>query len=358
MSTETDSIPPLAAPVTHQPSRMKRLVLMLGVPALVLVAIAVIYLKGGHSVGTDNAYIKADKTPISSQVSGVLVEVPVHDNEWVKAGQVLFKVDPAPFEVAVHKAQAQLAQVRSDMMAARSGYGAKQAEIKVAESKYSFALKEQERLADLVKQNFISPAKFDEAKNATQLAQEQIVALRQDLQRQAQNLGGGPEAAIEKTPAYLAAKSLLEQAELDRTHAVVTAATSGIVSKPPKVGQFVTPGAMQMALVANDNLWVEANFTETDLTYVRPGQPVEIRVDTYPDVRWTGVVDSVSAATGSEFSVIPSQNATGNWVKISQRVPVRIRLNPLVNGPQLRSGLSAEVTIETGHRRSLLGLTL
>jgi membrane fusion protein (multidrug efflux system) len=139
---------------------------------------------------------------------------------------------------------------------------------------------------------------------------------------------------------------------------VVRASLPGTVSKPPKVGQYITAGSTAMALVVSGNLWIEANFPETDLTYVHPGQPVAIRVDTYPDAAWKGVVESLSPATGAEFSLIPAQNATGNWVKIAQRVPLRIKLDAASGMPQLRAGLSAVVEIDTGHRRRLLGLSL
>ncbi|MCB1863814.1 MAG: HlyD family secretion protein [Chromatiales bacterium] len=157
---------------------------------------------------------------------------------------------------------------------------------------------------------------------------------------------------------YFRATSLLDQARLDLERIDVRALLPGIVSKPPKPGQYVGAGATALVLVVSGDLWVEANFPETDLTYVHPGQPVTIKVDTYPDTTWKGVVDSLSPATGSEFSVIPAQNATGNWVKIAQRVPVRIRIEAVPNAPQLRAGLSTIVDIDTGHRRHVFGLSL
>ena len=162
---------------------------------------------------------------------------------------------------------------------------------------------------------------------------------------------------VERNPVYLAALAELDQAKLDLSNTEVRASMSGTVSKPPRIGQFVTTGSTAMLLVAND-VWIEANFTEADLTYVHPGQPVNIRIDTYPDTKWQGVVESLAPATGAEFSVIPAQNATGNWVKIAQRVSVRIQLEASAAMPVLRAGLSTWVEIDTGHRRRLLGITL
>ncbi|MBK5206277.1 MAG: HlyD family secretion protein [Polaromonas sp.] len=345
---------------TIRPSkrRLKRFILLVVIPLLALLVVGVMYLKGGRYVETDNAYIKADKVPVSAEVSGTVREVLVDENQAVTAGQVLFRLDPAPYQVAVAKAEAKLAQVRTDLAALRASYREKQAEITLARTKQTFAQKDQRRQADLVARNFVSASRFDEAKQTTDLAEQQIGALDQDLKRIAETLGGSVNASVELHPSYRVALAELDQARLDLARIEVRASLSGIVSKPPKPGQYVAAGSIALALVVNGNLWVEANFTETDLTYVHPGQPVTIHVDTYPDAAWKGVVESLSPATGSEFSVIPAQNATGNWVKIAQRVPVRIKIDPVANQPQLRAGLSTLVDIDTGHRRRVFGFSL
>ena len=338
--------------------RHARLILLVVVP-LIAAAIALgFYLKGGRTVSTDNAYIKADKVPVSAEVSGAVKDVLVHENQIVSAGQILFRLDPAPFQVAVAKAEAKLAQVRTDFSAMQASYREKQAEIALARTRLAFAARNQRRQADLVAKNFISAARFDDSKQDTELAAQQITALQQDLKRIGETLGGGIDSAITRHPSYLAAEAELDQAKLDLARVEVRASLPGTVGKLPKPGQYVTAGTVVTALVANNNLWIEANFPETDLTYVQPGQPVSIRIDTYPGKAWHGVVDSLSPATGSEFSVIPAQNATGNWVKIAQRVPVRIRLENRTDALQLRAGLSTEVEIDTGHRRHLMGLSL
>jgi len=335
-----------------------RLLLLVAVPLIAAAIALAFYLEGGRYVSTDNAYVKADKVPVSAEVAGAVKDVPVHENQTVSAGQILFRLDPAPFRVAVAKAEAKLAEVRTDLAALRASYREKQAEIALARTRLAFAARNQRRQADLVAKNFISASRFDDSRQDTELAAQQVAALQQDLKRIGETLGGSIDAAITRHPSYLAAAAELDQAKLDLARVEVRASLPGTVGKLPKPGQYVTAGAAVTALVTNGKVWVEANFPETDLTYVHPGQPVSIRIDTYPGVAWRGVVDSLSPATGSEFSVIPAQNATGNWVKITQRVPVRIKLENRPGAPQLRAGLSTEVEIDTGHRRRLLGLSL
>jgi len=345
---------------TVRPSRrrLQRLLLLIVVPLIAALVISIVYLKSGRYVETDNAYVKADKVPVSADVSGTIKEVLVQENQPVAAGQLLFRLDPASFQVAVEIAEAKLAQVRTDLAALKASYREKQAEITLAGTRYSFALKEQQRQADLVAKNFISASKFDDAKQNTDLSAQQIAALKQDLKRIAETLGGSVDAPVERHPSYRAALAELEQAKLDLARVEVRASLPGTVSKPPKPGQYIAAGSTAMALVVSGNLWIEANYTETDLTYVHPGQPAAIHIDTYPEAAWKGVVESLSPATGAEFSVIPAQNATGNWVKIAQRVAVRIKLAAAPGTPQLRAGLSTVVEIDTGHRRRLLGFSL
>jgi membrane fusion protein (multidrug efflux system) len=337
------------------------LLLLVVVPAVALAGGAAVWLKGGRYVETDNAYIKADKVPVSAEVAGAIHEVLVIENQAVKAGDPLFRLNPAPFQVAVERAQARLAQVRADVAALRASYRGKQAEIALARTKLEFARRDQQRQADLAAKNFIAASKLDEFRQTTELAGQQIAALEQDLRRIAETLGGSPDTPLERQAAWLGAMAELAQAKLDLARTEVRAPVAGTAGKPPKPGQYVAAGALAMTLVVSDALWVEANFPETDLTYVRAGQPVRVRVDTFPGTHWNGAVESLSPATGAEFSVLPAQNATGNWVKITQRVPLRIRLEALpdqgaASAPPLRTGLSATVRIDTGHQRRLADL--
>ena len=338
--------------------RAWRATLLVVVPVLAALAVLILYFTGGRYVGTEDAYVKADKVPVSAEVAGAIQEVPVRENQVVAAGQLLFRLNPAPFQVAVAKAQAKLGQVRADVSALRASYREEQAQIALARTKYEFALRDERRQSDLAAKHFISASKLDEAKQAADLARQQIVALEEDLKRIGETLAGGVDTPLERHPAYLAALAELDQARLDLARTEVRAPLPGTVSKPPKPGQYAAAGATMMALVASGNLWVEANFTETDLTHVHPGQLASVRIDTYPDAVWNGTVESLSPATGAEFSVIPPQNATGNWVKITQRVPLRIRLDARPGLPQLRAGLSATVEIDTGYRRRLAGIAL
>lgn len=356
MSLTTTS-PESLTTATAAPRHLTRLLLLVVVPVLVLLAASIVYLHGGRYVSTENAYIKAAKVPVSVQVSGLVREVLVAENQQVTAGQPLFRLDPAPFRVAIAKAEANLAQVRIDLAALQASYREKQAEIGLAQAKVSFARKDQRRQADLLAQNFISASQFDQFNQNTDLAAQETSVQEADLKRIAQTLGGSVDTPVEQQPAYRAALAELEQAKLELTWSEVRASLPGVVGKPPKPGQYVEAGSTAMPLVVSGNPWIEANFPETDLTYVRPGQPVSIHVDTYPDAVWHGEVDSLSPATGAEFSVIPAQNATGNWVKIVQRVPVKIRLTATEGLPPLRAGLSAEIEIDTGHRRHLPGLS-
>jgi membrane fusion protein (multidrug efflux system) len=359
MSTPQASTPaPSADTAAPRGRRTKRLILLVVVPLLAGIVGLFVYLAGGRHVETDNAYVKADKTPVSAEVSGTVKEVLIEENEPVKAGQVLFRLDAEPFRVAVAKAEAKLAQVRTQHAAMRASYREKQAEITLARTRLSFANREEQRQADLAARNFISGSRLDVAKQDADLARQQIVVNEENLRQIAETLGGGVDVPLQSHPDFLAAQAELDRARLDLKHTEIRAATAGTASKVPQPGQYVSAGSTAMALVASDKLWIEANFPETDLTWVRPEQAVSIRIDTYPDAVWHGQVESLSPATGAEFSLIPAQNATGNWVKITQRVPVRIALDARPDLPPLRAGLSAVVEIDTGHRRRLFGFAL
>ena len=330
---------------------------MVLIPCLGLLIIGFFYLRGGRWIETENAYVKADKVPISASVAGVVSQVMVAENQAVKKGDVLFLLDDASFVVSVQRATAKLGQVATDLKSIKASYGQKQAEIKQAKTKLAFAIKEQQRQADLVNKNFVTASRFDEAKQMADITSDQILMLEQDLRKIAESLGGKVDMPVQLHPSYQSAKAELDQSQLDLSRTRVLAQQAGYVSKPPKVGQYLSIGSTAMALVASQQLWVEANYTETELTYLRDGQKAIIHIDTYPQYTWQGVLTSVSPATGSEFSVIPAQNATGNWVKITQRVPVHIDIKNNPDAPPLRAGLSATVEVDSGHKRRLLGFS-
>ncbi len=344
-------------PATVRHRRALRWTLLVVVPLVALLVGAGAWLLGGRYVETDNAFVKADKVPVSAEVAGAVVQVLVRENEVVRAGQPLFRLDPAPFRVAMSKAEARLGEVRTDLAAMKASYREKQAQIELARTRLDFARKEQARQADLAARNFISASKLDDARKSVDIARQELQAQQQDLQRVAAALGGSIDLPLESHPSYRAALAELAQARLDLSRVEVRASIDGTISHLPKPGQFVGAGATAASLVADARPWVEANFPEKDLTYVHPGQPVEVGIDTYPDRTWTGVVDSLSPATGAEFSILPAQNASGNWVKVAQRVPLRVRLDAQSDAPRLRAGMSATVRIDTGHRRELFGFS-
>lgn len=349
MTTDSPSSRPAAD------RRRTRLLLLVVVPALALLGVGAVYLQGGRYIETDNAYVKADKVPISTEVLGRVAKVFVDENQQVKAGQPIFELDPESFQVAVTKAEAELAKARTDLVALQTSYRGQQAEIAVARTRNAYALKEERRQADLVAKHFTSTANYDDARQLTIQTAQQQVALEEGLKKIEASLSGDVNLPVEQQPAYREAAAVLAKAKLDLARTTIYAPANGIASQLPKPGQYMLVGMTAMMLVETDSPWVEANFTETELTHVQPGQTVDISVDTYPDAHWSGVVESLSPATGSEFSVIPAQNATGNWVKIAQRVAVRIRLQEGTDQPLLRAGLSAIAEIDTGHKRSLLG---
>lgn len=337
---------------------MKRFVLMVVVPAVALLGGGYFYLKSGRYVETDNAYVKADKVQVSTEVAGQVNEVFVRENQSVNAGQLLFSLDPAPYRMAVNQARANLEKVRTDLLEKKAAYLKAEAMLRLAETHREFADKEQRRQQNLKNEHYTSDSDFDNAEQNRRLAEVGVEMQKAELARMAAVLGGSLESPIEDHPYYLAALAALEKAELDLAHTEIHASLDGQVSAPPKRGQYLMPGKAAMTLVASGSLWIEANYTEKELTWVRPGQPVTVELDIYPNTVWEGEVESMSPATASEFSLLPAQNATGNWVKVAQRVPVRIRINRQPGQPPLRAGLSAIPEIDTGHHHSLLGMTL
>jgi membrane fusion protein (multidrug efflux system) len=357
MSTATH-LHEVIAPEPAPRKRRLRILLLAVVPLLAVLVGGALWLAGGRFVGTDNAYVEADKVPISVEVTGTVAQVFVKENQAVHAGDPLFELDRAPFEVAVARAEANLGEARTNLAALRAGYREKQVEIGLAKTRYTFALKDQKRQVELAAKDYAPQVTLDQANQNAQLTAQQVTALEQSLAQIGQSLGGGPNVPIEQNPSYKVKAAELAQAKLDLARTLVRAPSDGAVSAAPKPGQHLTAGAMAMVVVASGAPRVEANLTEKDLTYIHPGQAVEVKVDTYPGRTWSGTVESLSPATGAEFSLLPAQNATGNWVKIAQRVPVRIALAPAPDLAKLRAGLSAEVKIDTGHKRRVFGMTL
>jgi membrane fusion protein, multidrug efflux system len=342
-------------PPGHRRRLLIRWALLILGPLALLVGAAEWYLQGGRYVSTDNAYVRADMVNIATDVSGIVAETMVHENQPVTAGQVLFRLDDEPFRIALTQADAQLRQVRDDIEVMRATYRQRQEDIKRADADVVFFQREQQRQSDLVQHNFVSRSQFDRAQHDLDTARQQASMLRQQLAATIADLAGNPEIPTEQHPRYLAALAQRDQAARNLRQATVRAPMAGVVTNVDqlKPGEYLAAGQTAYSLVATDHVWIVANPKETDLTYVEPGNPATISVDSYPGRRWQGAVASLSPASNAEFSLLPAQNTTGNWVKVVQRIPVRVRVDTAKGQPPLRVGMSVTVDIDTGRRRSL-----
>ncbi|HET6622110.1 MAG TPA: HlyD family secretion protein [Dongiaceae bacterium] len=340
-----------------QPNRRRRLrrLLMIGGPLAVLIGVGVVYLTGGRYAGTDNAYVHTHMVSVSADISGRVVDLEVHENEPVKTGDVLFHLDPEPLQIAVDQARANLETARNKVIGLKAAYRTRQEDLKAAEANVGFAQRELKRREKLVAGKIISQSDYDEARNRYNVAVNEAASIGQDISRIISELGGDPDIDPEQHPTYLAAEAALAQAELDMRHGTVTAPADGVVAQVDTLrpGDYIKAGEPVFNIVSQKDAWIEANLKETDLTYVKPGQQAEVTIDTYPGRTFTAVVDSIGMATGAEFSVLPAQNASGNWVKVVQRIPVRLHVVDLPENTVLRAGMSAVVEIDTKHRRGL-----
>ena len=322
-----------------------RLALLLSLPLLIAGIGLYLWLSSGRYVTTDNAYVQQDKVSVAAEVTGTVVEVAVGENQLVRKGDLLFRIDPRPYRIALEQAEAQIAAARvqvSKLQAETLGTGE---DVAAAEANLEFAQRGFARQDALLKRGFTTRARYDEAQHAVQEARDRLASSRANVQVKRSALAAGPLA---EQPAYAAAIAARDKALLDLERTEVRAPIDGYVSQTERLqqGAAVVTGLPMVTIVRSGNSWVEANYKETQLTKMVPGQPAEIRLDAYPGAKITGHVLSIGRGTGSEFSVLPAQNATGNWVKVTQRVPVRIAIdgNP---GRPLLAGLSAHVKIDT-----------
>lgn len=326
---------------------------MWSLPAIVVLATLFVWLSSGRYVSTDNAYVKGDRAQIATQLSGIIVEVPVQENQHVSRGQLLFKLDDQPYRLALAKIEAEMDTTRADIRGLRAQWRTKREEIKAALSQLNYAQAEFDRQSDLAEKKFASTQKLEETRMALEVARQRISAAQEDLQRIEAALAGNPKIHPDDHPRVKQMMAAREEALLQLRRTTIESPIDGIVSKRPVPGSYATAGVPVMVVVADTDLWIEANFKETELTLVRPGQKAVIKVDTYPDSECTGTVTSIAQATGAEFAVLPPQNASGNWVKVVQRIPVRISVTCREGDPPLRVGMSTTVEIDTGHRRSI-----
>jgi len=347
-------------PVVVAPPKRSRRKLIRGTLLILgpLVAIGVgtsMYLSGGRYVDTDNAYVRAPIMNVMSDVSGIVKTVAVSENQHVNKGDLIFRLDDQPFRIALAGAEAQRGMVRNELLALQATYRQMQTEIQQESTALAYAQTALERQQSLQKTGVASRATLDMPQRDLDTAREKLMGAQRQADSILSQLGGDINTPIEQHPRMLEAQSNIDKARRDLEHAEVRAPWSGTAANVENLrpGSYLSLGQPALSLVASDDQWVEANPKETDLTYLRVGDKATVTVDAYPGTTWTATVTSVSPATGSEFSVLPPQNASGNWIKVVQRVPVRLAIDSAAGAPPLRSGMSVNVSIDTGHKRDL-----
>jgi membrane fusion protein, multidrug efflux system len=343
-----DAADPISAADNERvaPRRGKRIALLLSLPLALAALGGYFYLTSGKSVSTDNAYVKQDIVSVSSDVGGRIVSVKVHENQMVKAGDILFQVDAEPYKVALAQADAAIASAQVKVTELQTDYSTSGVGIAGAQSDVTFTRAELQRQQELMNRGFTTRAKLQAAQNAFQNAVLRVQLAQVDAEKAKAALATGAQVPGEN-PAVAAARAQRAKALLDLSRTTVRAPASGRISQSERlqVGQMMVTGLPAVSIVASDRSWVEANFKETDLDHIYPGQHATVKFDAYPDIKLPGHVESIGAGTGSEFSVLPAQNANGNWVKVTQRVPVRIAIDKK-SPRQMIAGQSVDATID------------
>ena len=362
-STPAQQSPPIAAARPAAPPetpRRRRKLTRSVLFALLPVALVIggyYYVTGGQIMSTDNAYIQADMVGVSTDVSGTVISVDVHENEAVKKGQVLFRLKPDSFRIALDGAKAQLGNARNQILNLQASYKQALAEIAQAQADIPYYQTEFERQQNLISSSVASKAAFDQAKHNLEAAQQKVSVAQAQAAATLAQLGGDGAADLpaEQNPLYLQAKAAVDNAQRELDDTVVKAPFDGITANVPslQVGAYLTASQPGFSLVSTTHMWINASPKETELTYVRPGQKVDISVDAYPGVTWKGTVASIAPASGSSFSLLPAQNTTGNWVKVVQRIPMIINIDSMAGKPPLRVGMSVVADVDTGHARGL-----
>jgi membrane fusion protein (multidrug efflux system) len=323
---------------------------------LLLIGGGYVYLSGGAVMSTDDAYVEADKVGISTDVAGIVKEVDVTENQHVAAGQVLYRLDPAQFQIALQNTEANLAQTALTLDSMKQDYRRMLSDAAAEQSQTDLDQINNNRNAALLPNNIVSKAAYDQTQFTLQADKNKLDSLRQLAAVQLAKLGGDPNTPTNELPQYQQATAQVAEAQRELDHAVVRAPFAGIVTQVSAItpGRYLAASTPAFYLVDTDHVWVDAQPKETQLTWVRPGQKATISVDTYPNVEWHGTVETISPAASQEFSLLPAQNTSGNWVKVVQRVPMRLRVDtsdPKL--PLLRAGMSAEADVDTGHTRGV-----
>lgn len=336
----------------------RRLILLVVVPLLALFAGLTFYLLGGRYVTTDNAYVGAQKVLITSDISGKVAKVVVREGQRVAPGDVLFEFDAEPFRLAAQQAQAKLDTVRTDFANLKTNDAALTKLLDLGQQNVELKQRDVERKQTLVQNKAGSEITLDTSRADLNTAQNQLELLRQQRDSVRNQLLGKPNLRIEQFPAFIQAQAALDQANRDLNNTTVRAPIAGQATQVDniQIGRYVSAGTPIFAVIDDAQPWVDANPKETEFTYLKPGQKVTIDVDAFPNRTFTGTVSSLSPGTGAQFAILPPQNASGNWIKVVQRVPIRITFDPNQPVRDLRAGMSANVSIDTGRRRSLATL--
>ncbi|MBT5623187.1 MAG: HlyD family secretion protein, partial [Acidiferrobacteraceae bacterium] len=334
--------------------RLKRTFFLVVVPLAAICVALYLYAAGGRYVSTNNAYVKANVIIISTEVSGRVTSMLVADNQAVEANDILLQLDSSPLEIALNRARAQMAVIRTELESLRADYGETVVQAQLAEDKVRYLDRRYKRQRKLLKQGLSSEEKHDEARHDLQVARREVKIIEQRVQRVLAQLAGNKLLPADQHPRYLAAQTTYDQAAVDLKAATIRAPASGVVSNMKlQVGEFAQAGKPIFTLIENQPIWIEANLKETQLTHILPGQQATIVADAYPDKIWESVISSIAPATGAEFSIIPPQNASGNWVKVVQRIPINLAITNQAGDPQLRAGMTVLVRIDTRRKREL-----
>jgi membrane fusion protein, multidrug efflux system len=346
---------PLPAEDTARRRRSLKRPILFALLPVALVAGGYFYVTGGQIMETDNAYLQADMAGVSTDVAGTVATVDVHENEEVKAGQVLFQLKPDSFRIALEGAQAKLAASRNELLNLKASYAQTLAQIAQVEADIPYYQTAFDRQQTLITNAAASHATYDQAKHDLDAAKQKVAVAKAQAETTLAQLGGDTSQPIEQNPLYLEAKSAVDDAQRQLDDTTVRAPFDGVVTNVNALqpGSYLEAAQQAFSLVSTQNMWIAANPKETELTYVKPGQPVTITVDTYPGVEWKGKVASVSPASGASFALLPAQNTSGNWVKVVQRIPMRVTIDETAGKPPLRVGMSTLVAVDTGHARGL-----
>lgn len=329
--------------------------LLIGVPALAVIAGMIFYFYTGRYVSTDDAYVQAARVQISANISGRVTAVRVHDNQMVHAGDILLNIDPRLFQIAVNDAQAKLDSARIKIQTLQATYHEFLDNEVAARETLAYRQKDFDRERKIANAGIASRAQLDAAQHELDSARQALMAAQQQTAIALANLGGNAAAPAESRAEVRAAQATLDRARLNLSYTVIHAPIDGIVTKVEllQAGDYINLATPLFALVSQKDIWVEANFKETDLTYIRPGQKATLSVDAYPDTTWTGTVQSSSPGTGSSFSLLPPENSSGNWVKVVQRLPLRLSIDANQASLPLAAGMSVVAEVDTNHHRSL-----